>query len=166
MDINRFKQVHSNLISDFRKETPRSPPFRSNKFTTAFINWLSQERNIIITYKGQKINSNPNNRCNICNREFDSKHGLTSHKWRHKEIKLNFDSNNHIHEFFLNFLNEHTYFSKNIIIGIYKDKVHPPITEDGNIKRDFASIIRYYIEKGMLERYSQKTYKINKDMVN
>jgi len=53
MNINGFKQVYSNLILDFRKEIPRSPPFRSNKFTTTFINWLLQERNIRITCKGQ-----------------------------------------------------------------------------------------------------------------
>lgn len=124
--------LYSRLIFDFRKENPRRPPFRSNNFTKTFLDWLLSQKNIKITYKHQKINS---------------------------------DSYNHIPDFFLNFLKEHTYFSKNIIVGIYIDKTQSSKDNYNIIKKEFSEIIRRHLKYNVLEKYSAKTYKINKKKV-
>jgi len=73
---------------------------------------------------------------------------------------------NHISEFFLNFLKEHAYFSKKLLIGIYKDEVHPSVDEYSNIKREFGELIHHHLKYGVLEHVSRDTYKINKHMVS
>ena len=72
---------------------------------------------------------------------------------------------NHISEFFSNFLKEHAYFSKRLIIGIYKDEVHPYADEYDIIEREFAKLISYGLRFGVLEKYSLYTFKINKELV-
>ena len=75
------------------------------------------------------------------------------------------EPDNHISEFFSNFLKEHTYFSKRLIIGIYKDEVHPYADEYDIIKREFAKLIGRGLRFGVIKKYSLYTFEIIKDMV-
>ncbi len=71
--------------------------------------------------------------------------------------------NNHIPEFFLNFLKEHHYFSLKILVGIYIDKEQPPTDKYDIIKSKFKILIRRFKAHKIISKYSSTNYKVNKD---
>lgn len=68
-------------------------------------------------------------------------------------------------DFFDNYLNEHYYLQRNIF-QIYIDKEHPPVDEYVNIRKIFRSLIRNFSILGVLTRYSNTNYKVNKILFN
>lgn len=70
--------------------------------------------------------------------------------------------NNPLLKFFLNFLNEHHYFSKKLLVFNYIQKAQPPVDEFDDIRKKFGTIIRQHVKYGVLEYYSVHNFKINK----
>lgn len=75
---------------------------------------------------------------------------------------------NHIHnisKFWLNFLQNNTYFTKKRVTDEYILEYKPPENEHGSINKEFWNILRHLLKYGIIERYSASTYKINKEKV-
>ena len=71
----------------------------------------------------------------------------------------------YISEFWLNFLQENTYFTKKRVTEDYILKYNFPEDKCVNIKKDFHTLIRYFLRYGIIEHYNVGTYKINKKLV-
>ena len=71
----------------------------------------------------------------------------------------------HISEFWLNFLQENTYFTKRRVTDEYIREYYSPENRCDDIKIDFLILIRYFLRYGIIENYSRDTYKINKELV-
>lgn len=136
MNINEFKQKHSDLIIDFEKTTGKHAIWH-DEITNPFIEHL-QEKNIKINYKLPKT-----------------------------LIPKCYHYLPHISEFWLNFLQENTFFTKKRVTDEYILEYKPPENECVIImKKEFWNILRRLLKYGIIERYSISTYKINKELVS
>lgn len=161
MDVNEFQIKHSSLIDKFEEIAGKNAVWH-NRITGSFKCWLNQK----IKYKDGFVCDDPD--CPDYGKEFSSIMSLASHKnWHNREYKENLGEINGscYGIFFLNFINDHTYFSKNLIIGIYKDTIQPPLDDYYIINREFIKLIRHGLRFGVLEKYTRDTYKINKELV-
>ena len=121
-------EKYPKLISRFERDTGKNAIWHNN-LTGNFEKWLNQK----IELKNGYICDDPN--CPKFGHKFKSKRGLAQHKsWYNREYKP-ISKDSPILEFFSNFLKEHAYFSRNLIIGIYKDTVQPPADEYDNIRK-------------------------------
>lgn len=72
---------------------------------------------------------------------------------------------NHVLEFFLNFLKEHSYFSKKLLIETYLQKINS-FGDKFSCEREFKVLIRRYLIYNVIEKYSIANYKVNKDKLS
>jgi len=137
--ITEVPEKRPDLVLRFERETGTKAILKNGKITGQFKVWLRKK----IKEKNKKLNE----------------------KNKPPKPPINNPYNHILLEFFLDFLNEHTYFAKNTLVGIYIQKAHPSVDEFDEIRRKFGTIIRQHVKIGVLEKYSYRTFKINKDML-
>lgn len=135
MNIYEFQNKHSNLILEFEEINLGKNAIWNYGFTRTFLNYLKQ-KNIIITYKPPKT--------------------LIPNRYNYLP---------YISEFWLKFLQDHTYFGKRRVTEDYISEYTPPKDKCVSIRKEFRSILRHLLKYGIIEHHSRDAYKINKEKV-
>ena len=108
----------------------------NNNFTILFMNRL-QQNNIKITFRLPK--------------------SLIPKRYRYLS---------EISEFWLEFLQDHSYFARKRITEDYITEYSISKDKCGSIKIEFKGILKHLLKYGIIEYYSLMVYKINKEKVN
>lgn len=148
------QEKYPKLISRFERETGKNAVY-NGKITGGFENWINQKIKMIFICND--IN------CRDYGKKFPSERALNSHKSWHNRYFRVASRNNNISKFFLNFLNEHVYFTKNQLIASYIE-INKPLKENHTkIRKELLQLAYHLSRIGVLANYTKFTYKINKE---
>lgn len=148
------QEKYPKLISRFERETGKNA-VHNDKITEQFENWINQKIKMIFICND--IN------CRDYGKMFYSKRALITHNsWHNRYFRVASRDNN-ISKFFLNFLNEHVYFTKNQLVSSYIEMKQPLKENHTKIRKELLQLAYHFSRIGILANYTKFTYKINKE---
>jgi len=136
-----WNKPKTKLMLQFEEETGHNTTW-ANKITGKFEYWLFEN--------------------NLKTSNFTNKRLSTEEYRKNKSEKQKEVWSNQILEFFLHFLQEHTYFSKKLLLETYIHKINSVVDEFG-YEREFKVLIKHFEGHKVISKYSHTNYKINKD---